>query len=122
MSHKTILVIDDDPVMCELTQEVLEDAGFAVAAMDIEEARAAFSDNPHRFDLILIDHFLSGTRGEEHATDFLCLRADIPIALYTGTDISLEEVRSKGICAVIEKPLTNSELTATIGQILRGAV
>jgi CheY-like chemotaxis protein len=75
MSHKTILVIDDDPVMCELTQEVLEDAGFAAAAMDIEEARAAFSDNPYRFDLILIDHFLSGTRGEEHATDFLCLPA-----------------------------------------------
>jgi hypothetical protein len=63
------------------------------APLGAEETRAVFAaDNPQQFDLVLVDHALSGMRGEELAADFLCLRSDNPIALYTGANVSLEEV------------------------------
>jgi CheY-like chemotaxis protein len=121
--RKRILMVDDDTVLCELTQEVLKETGYDVIAVsDVEEARAAFSDNHYKFDLILLDHGLSGVSGEEFAADFLRLRPDIPIALYTGAAVSLEEVRPKGIRAVIPRPLTKSELTAALEHILNGVL
>ena len=120
---KKILMVDDDSIFCELTQEILEEIGYdSVAVADAEEARAVFLDNPRQFDLIILDHILSGVQGAELAADFLHLRPDIPIALYTGADLTLEKVRSKGIHAVINKPLTKNEFASAIAGILRDAL
>jgi len=120
---KKILMVDDDLIFCELTREILEKIGYdSVAVADAEEARAVFLENPRQFDLIILDHILSGVQGAELAADFLHLRPDVPIALYTGADVSLEKVRSKGIRAVINKPLTKNELTSAIASILHNGL
>ena len=117
---KRILMIDDDALLCELTEEVLEGLGYdLVAALSVDEAREVFQRRDHGFDLIMVDHLLSGIHGEEHAAEFLRSCPGIPIALYTGAVVSLEEVRSKGIHAVIPKPLTRSELAAAVEGALR---
>ncbi len=120
MSDKMkILMVDDDPIFCELTQAVLEKIGYdSFAVGDVEKARTVFFDDPQQFDLIILDHISSGVLAEELAADFLRLRPDIPIALYTGAVVSLEKVRSKGIRAVINKPLTKNELAAAIASVL----
>jgi CheY-like chemotaxis protein len=121
MSDKRkILMVDDDPIFCELTQAVLEKIGYdSFAVGDAEKARTVFVDDPQQFDLIILDHILSGVLAEELAADFLHLRPDIPIALYTGAVVSLEKLRSKGIRAVINKPLTKNELAAAIASVLK---
>ena len=116
---KKILIVDDDVAFCELTQEMMTQIGYhAVSASDTKEALRVFSETPHQFDLIVLDYMLSGTYGTELAAEFLRVRPEIPIALYTGAVVPVEEVRSKGIHAVINKPLTKSELAAAIRHIL----
>lgn len=117
--RKRILMVDDDPLLCEVTQEILEEIGYdCVAVSDGEGARAALLDSRCRFDLMILDHVLPGASGVELTADFLSLCPDLPIVLYTGALVSLEDVRSKGITAVIPKPLTKSELVAALGPIL----
>ncbi len=115
---KTILIVDDDEALCELTRDILKQIGYhPVAVPDAEDALRAFYDNPHQFDLIVPDHLLSGIEGAELAAEFLRVRPDIPIALYTGAVVSLKEVRSKGVRALINKPLTRKEFAAAIARI-----
>lgn len=119
--RKRILMVDDDEVFCELTQEILEDLGYDfAAASDVDKARAVFLHHDCQFDLIMVDHVLSGIHGEDLAAEFLRCCPGIPIALYTGAVVSLDEVRSKGIRAVIPKPLTKAELADALEKILNG--
>lgn len=54
MKSKRILVIEDDPVTCEVIQVVLEDFGFEMMTVqDAEQALQASRDAPP--DLILLD-------------------------------------------------------------------
>jgi two-component system cell cycle sensor histidine kinase/response regulator CckA len=116
--RKTILLIDDDPLICEMTRDVLEQFGYnPVVVMSAEEARTVFSENPKQFDLIMVDHILSDESGINLAADLLRIRPDILIALYTGGNAEVEDVRSKGIRAVIPKGLSRGEFRETLERI-----
>jgi CheY-like chemotaxis protein len=119
MSHrKTILLIDDDPLICEMTQGVLERLGYdSMAVGSAQAARKAFSDNPGQFDLIIVDHILSDESGIDLAEDLLRIRPDIPIVLYTGGQTEIEDVRSKGVRAIIAKGLTRREFAEALDRI-----
>jgi CheY-like chemotaxis protein len=123
VSHrKTILLIDDDPLICEMTQAVLEKLGYTSMAVEsAEAARAAFSANPRQFDLILVDHLLSDASGVELAGDLLRIRPDVPIILYTGGGAEIEEVRSKGVRAVISKGLSRQEFAEALERVFEAA-
>jgi CheY-like chemotaxis protein len=123
VSHrKTILLIDDDPLICEMTRDILERLGYnSMAVASAHEARTAFSANPGRFDLILVDHLLSDESGIELAADLLRIRSDVPIVLYTGGGAEIEEVRSKGVRAVISKGLTRQEFAQALERIFEVA-
>jgi len=115
---KTILLVDDDPLICEMTQELLRRLGYNVAVvMTAKEARAAFFDDPVQFDLIMIDHILSDESGIELASDLLGIRPDVRIALYTGGSTELEDVRSRGIRAVVSKAFTREEFRKALERI-----
>jgi CheY-like chemotaxis protein len=53
---ETILVVDDEPAVRELLQELLQTAGYTVfAAADGERALAFCRGHPGRIDLVLVD-------------------------------------------------------------------
>ena len=62
MNGNRILVVDDEPAIRNLVQEILEDEGFTVAtAADAGQARELYNSfNPH---LILLDIWMPGTDG-----------------------------------------------------------
>ncbi len=123
MSYKkTILLIDDDELICEMTQGVLEKLGYnCMTAANAHEARALFSGDPGKFDLIMVDHLLSDASGVDLAADLLSVRHDALIVLYTGGSADVEDVRSKGVRAVIPKGLTRQELAGAIERIFEAA-
>ena len=109
--RKSILVIDDDEVVSEMTKQVLERIGYtAMVVTSAGAALVALSNDPQQFDLIMVDHILSEANGVELAVDLLRIRPNIPIVLYTGGQTTIEDVRSKGIRAVIPKGLSRREL------------
>jgi DNA-binding NtrC family response regulator len=123
VSHrKTILLIDDDPLICEMTCDVLERLGYnSMAVASAHEARTVFSADPGLFHLILVDHLLSDESGVELAGDLLRIRSDVPIVLYSGGGTEIEEVRSKGVRAVIAKGLTRQEFAEALERIFEAA-
>lgn len=113
-TKKRILLVDDDELVCEMMQLQLEDRGYECnIATNVEDAKSLFYADPQQFDLILLDHIMLDVTEELHE-----VRSDLPIALYTGSDIRLDEVRSRGITAVFHKPLTGSELSQAIKELL----
>jgi DNA-binding response OmpR family regulator len=116
--RKSILLIDDDLFVSEMTRQVLENLGYdAMTVTSAEAALIVFSDNPLRFDLILVGHVESDAHGVDFAEDLLCICSDVPIILYTNGPVTIDDVRTYGIRAVIPKGLSRQELGEALGFI-----
>jgi len=84
MSARTILVVEDDPLICLLLQEVLEEAGYPIEMVD-DGARALDMIHASLPALILLDLILPSLTGAaiiEHIHANESLRA-IPIVVMT---------------------------------------
>ena len=57
-----ILVLDDDPEICELTQAYLQQQGFTVDTVQSGEALNAYLED-HTVDLLVLDLMLPGEHG-----------------------------------------------------------
>src|SRR5438552_16720935 len=120
--NASILVVEDEPAICELLRMNLEDAGFTVHAVaDAESAREQIrSALP---DLVLLDWMLPGQSGLAFARG---LRGDartreLPIIMVTAR--SDESDRVAGLEAWVDdyvtKPFSPRELKARIKSVLR---
>jgi DNA-binding NtrC family response regulator len=79
------MVVDDEPALVALAEEVLADlgyepAGFRDPALALEVLRRV----PERFDALLTDQLMPGVSGMELAQAMHALRPDAPILLTTG--------------------------------------
>lgn len=115
---RNVLIIGDDEVVSQMTQARLERLGYnSRAVTNADAGREAFSDGSQRFDLVMVDHILFDGFGEELAADLARIHSDIPIVLYTGAGLTLEDCSSKGICAVIPKALSMEEFAKALRQV-----
>lgn len=67
MSHAspaTILLVDDDPAVRDVTAAMLEDLGYAVIEADDGEAALELLSKGVRIDLMLADYSMPGMTGE----------------------------------------------------------
>ena len=121
---KTVLVIDDEESMLEMSRLVLEQAGYRVieAAQGKEGLRKAIEAKP---GLILIDHWMPGLDGVEtfrlmvHEPRYQQIR-DTPVVLLTGRtmrDDEKREVMALGLAAYLIKPFGHRELINVIDNV-----
>jgi CheY-like chemotaxis protein len=85
------------------------------------EALRAFSEEPDRFDLAILDNVMDGLTGLELAKRFRRMRPGFPVVLYTGylDRPSAEEIAAAGMGRrAIFKPLTSVELEKVIKEAL----
>ncbi|MEY3340335.1 MAG: hypothetical protein RLZZ269_246, partial [Actinomycetota bacterium] len=82
-----VLVIDDEPAICELIEAVAESAGFSVRTAsspgEIEEAIQG------RFDLVVLDLSLGELDGIEVMSRLGATRRGLPVILVSGADETL---------------------------------
>ena len=124
MTRRTVLVVDDDDDVREVTTFSLElIGGYQVldadgGALAIELARR------HRPDLVLLDVMMPGMDGP---ATFRALRADpetahIPVVLLTAkAPVGLGHEVDEGLAGVISKPFDPRALVAEIERILQAA-
>ena len=116
----TILIIDDEKIILDLTTIILKNRGYeALAAQDavtgIEIARNA------RPDLVLLDYMMPGKDG---LTTLKELRRELPdtyVIMFTGKgseEIAVELMKA-GASDYILKPFNNQDLTERIDNVLR---
>lgn len=123
MSRGDILVVDDEPDICRLVKEILEDENYhVVTAENAAAARAAVSQaHPN---LILLDIWMPDTDGisllkEWSANGHLAT----PVVMMSGhgnVETAVEATRL-GAYDFIEKPLSMSKLLVTIDRAMQSA-
>ena len=117
---ETILIIDDDPAIGDLEQEVLQRAGYAVRrAYSGTEARLLLREL--RPDLILLDLMLPGMDGFEVCRRVRESGSSTPILMLTAREEEADKVSGLEIGAddYITKPFSMRELIARVGANIR---
>lgn len=117
---KTILLVEDEPLMRELLQDVLiEEGGFNVlVACDGTEALAE-ADRHSNVDLVLADHKMPGSmNGPELLHHFHQRSPSIALILMSG---GLPDVELPEDARFIQKPVSMSGLVAMIHELLNAA-
>jgi CheY-like chemotaxis protein len=116
----TVLVVEDDPDLCEAFCEVLEAAGYnVVTARDGREAIGYLKTARNRPHLILLDVRMPNMDGVEFRKHQIALAgaASIPVVV-TSADGNLhgvlEQMKAQ---AFLAKPVGRSELVATVSRL-----
>ncbi|MGH1536659.1 MAG: sigma-54-dependent transcriptional regulator [Gammaproteobacteria bacterium] len=120
MSQENILVVDDEPDIRNLVQEILVDEGYKVrVAEDTAAARKhASSKQP---DLVLLDIWMPGEDGISLLKDWQKSGSiDCPVVMMSGhgTVETAVEATRLGAYDFIEKPLTMAKLLVSVKRAL----
>ena len=118
----TILLVDDDPLIRVLGQELLEHLGYRVeTAGDGSEALEKFQ-KMKRVDLVVLDYCLPGQNGYEVLKGFKILdkRARVLVASGFLSSQDLASLKKEGALGTINKPYRLTELQHRIKAVLGG--
>jgi CheY-like chemotaxis protein len=118
---ESILFVDDEETIVRLGRELLTQLGYTVEVHTSSiEALRTFSQDPHRFDLVITDQAMPGLTGEALSRELLRIRPDLPIILCTGFShvISAERAKALGIQGYLMKPLAIRDLVPIIRHVL----
>lgn len=116
-----ILFIDDNGDLAQLGAEMLSEMGYQVTAIsDSQEALKLFTLSPDRFDLVITDQTMPDISGEELIQQIRQLCPTIPTIICTGYSSKINEIEAKklGVSAFLMKPLTFTDLSQRVRQVL----
>ena len=104
-----ILLVDDEPSICNVLNQMLSRAGYLVTAhTDPQQALKEFLARPAAFDLLFTDLTMPGLTGVELAQKVFEIRPDLPVVITTGFggDVVAEATAHTHIVRVLEKPVS----------------
>jgi CheY-like chemotaxis protein len=121
MGTERILFIDDEPILVEMSKDMLSRLGYSVTVRTNSlEALTTFEKQPEAFDLVITDQTMPGITGFDLARRMLQIRPNLPIILCTGHSslITEEKVKSFGIKGFTLKPLIKKDIAGLIRKVL----
>ncbi len=115
-----ILLVDDDPMLCELLSEYLQEDGFDVASLNSGEEAIATLLSDEQFDAVVLDIMMPVTSGLDVLREVRSKR-DIPILMLTGRGDDIDRILGleMGADDYLGKPCNPRELVARIRAVLR---
>jgi CheY-like chemotaxis protein len=120
MSKPAILVIDDEPDMCDTFVMVLQPVGYEVVTVDSGDAALAALAQRH-FDLAITDFMMPGMDGAQTLDALRGAAPGLPVIVVTGyvAEDMYEACRQHGAFAIVKKPFDVKELRALIESAVR---
>lgn len=115
----SVLIVDDDPFICDAVQLILTGAGYTVRSAN--SGASAIETVPTLMpDLILLDVRMPGINGLETLTALRRAGVVVPILMMTADNspATLQDVMSLGGSGYVQKPFDADGLVARIGQAL----
>lgn len=124
-AHKTILVVDDEEMILELTRRMLEHSGYEVVTVaDGPSAVALVQGDPAFADLILLDMTMPGMTGDQVLWELRSLGYTAPILISSGYSLggNIQELVGApgGANGFLPKPYSIGQLSETIRSTLDG--
>lgn len=123
MNERAVLVVDDEPDIRSLLQEILEDEGYAVSTADTAAAAQACVEES-KPDLVLLDIWMPDMDGVSLLKDWKRSGTlDFPVIMISGhgTVETAVEATRHGAVDFIEKPLSLAKLLLTVEKALAEA-
>jgi len=120
---ETVLVVDDEAVMRDLTCDILESAGYrTLKAIDGLHALEVFSRERSRIDLVVIDLIMPNMSGREAFRRLREISPDIPVLVYTGfsSDGQADEIMACKSTNLLKKPFSVDEMLVKVRESLDG--
>jgi len=121
---ETILLVDDEADIRQVTAEALESFGYSVLeAASGEEALDVYTDKKSSVELIVMDLGMPGMGGRQCLRELVRLDPEVRVLIASGyaTGKLDQEVQLDGAAGFINKPFQFSELLAIVRQVLKGA-
>ena len=119
----TILVVEDEPVVCAVAQTLLTRTGYTVlAAPDGASALNALRDNPAGIGLILLDMTMPGMSTDDIVRAIRVIDAHVPILLtsgYTSGDTVTDMLGNGAVQGFLAKPYDLHELMDSVQKLLQ---
>jgi PAS domain S-box-containing protein len=116
-----ILVVDDDPVLARMHQQMLESLGYdAAARTSARDAFEAFRAASEAFDAVLLDQAMPEIAGDVLAAELMKIHPGIRIVLCTGFSNALtpERASALGIREYLSKPVRLEDLAVALRRAL----
>ena len=119
-----ILLVDDDPIVREVTAEGLEAEGFAVLSAASGPAALALLEAGEAVDLVLSDLSMPGMDGLALIREAQRRRPALPAILLTGFASNAAELAVNGVLSgsfsLLRKPVTPQGLAERVAVLLEG--
>lgn len=121
LMHKArILIVDDEPKICEFLQVLLRREGYDVPA--VHRADDAIRQvEQDRLDLVVTDLRMPGMDGFELVTRLKAIRKDLPVVMITGyatVETAVKALRY-GVDDYVTKPFNIEELRRVISRVIQ---
>lgn len=117
---ETVLIVEDDPIVCELATDILRGSGYTVLhyTSGVDALRRA-QEYPGKIDLLMTDMMMPQMNGVELAEAMMRLRPELPVLMVSGYagDLPEQFVQSANV-KFLAKPYKADELTTHVRNIL----
>jgi CheY-like chemotaxis protein len=119
----TVLVVDDEGPVRELTARMLQQAGYdTLLAVDGLDAWRQLRREATKVDAVVSDVVMPRMTGTELVARMQAYLPEVPIILMSG--YSADDLRARGLeqapVPLLTKPFTRDELAAAVTRLLRG--
>ena len=118
---ETILLVDDEKMVLEVSREILEFLGYRVyAAGSGQEAIAVYMEKKTKIDMVLLDMNMPGISGGETFDRLREINSGIKVLLSSGYSIEGEaqEILGRGCNGFIQKPFHLEKLSQKVREML----
>jgi PAS domain S-box-containing protein len=113
----TILVIDDEEIVCRTARSALEHYGYTVVVSENgRHGLELLSKLDYAVDLVVLDMTMPGMSGEETLKRLRTIRPELPVILSSGYNEveATRKLTGKGLVGFIQKPYSASRLAQQI--------
>jgi PAS domain S-box-containing protein len=117
----SILVVDDEPMLVEVSTHRLIRLGYRVTGKTSSlEALEVFRAQPGAFDLVLTDYIMPQMTGLDLARELLRIRPDIPVIMCSGLSdpVPMEMIQAVGVREFFSKPIGKDDFARIVGHVL----
>lgn len=115
---QSILVIDDEEILLQITKEILTEFGYNVVTVSSgSEGIRIFSQAPDSFDLILLDYSLPEMNGLHIYRELRSIKKDVKILFSSGAGIPDSASEGEKL-PFIPKPFSVMELVERVQKMI----
>ena len=121
IGHETILLVDDEDVIIEVTRDILESLGYSVrSANSGHEAIEIYKADRDMIDLVILDMVMPEMGGGETFDRLKEINPDVKVILSSGYSLNGQAIRimERGCHTFIQKPFTLLSLSQKVRDVL----